>query len=220
MFLEVGLAEVFSVIFILTLIFGTLNYFGFLPISESFPFLSFLPTKQKIIMNKTQSTAGLNSNDTLSPNTLRQPPFLSCPISENGCKDGMVIAGPRGKIPLFLGIAFSNLSKNDSILSAIDGNIKFSTEESSPSGLTIITIENQGRNIVATYELPKDSFKAGTSSAKVKEKEIIATLINNNSTINEFGKKFNLLFYTKVLSTKAYIKIKPAADSKSLLNIN
>lgn len=53
LFLEVGLAEVFSVIFSLLLIFGTLNYFGILPISESFPFLSFLPQKQKIITNKT-----------------------------------------------------------------------------------------------------------------------------------------------------------------------
>jgi len=53
LFLEVGLVEVFSVIFVLLLIFGTLNYFGFLPISESFPFLSFLPQRQKIITNKT-----------------------------------------------------------------------------------------------------------------------------------------------------------------------
>ena len=56
LFLEVGLAEVLSVIFILILIFGTLNYFGFLPISQSFPFLSFLPQRQKIIVNKTIKT--------------------------------------------------------------------------------------------------------------------------------------------------------------------
>ncbi|OGK36787.1 hypothetical protein A3F03_01695 [Candidatus Roizmanbacteria bacterium RIFCSPHIGHO2_12_FULL_41_11] len=56
LFLEVGLVEVFSVIFVLLLIFGTLNYFGFLPISESFPFLSFLPQRQKIITNKTVKT--------------------------------------------------------------------------------------------------------------------------------------------------------------------
>jgi len=45
LFLEVGLVEVFSVIFALLLIFGTLNYFGFLPISESLPFFSFLPKR-------------------------------------------------------------------------------------------------------------------------------------------------------------------------------
>jgi len=53
LFLEVGLIEVFSVIIILFLIFGALNYFNVLPISESFPFLSFLPQRQKIITNKT-----------------------------------------------------------------------------------------------------------------------------------------------------------------------
>lgn len=50
--LEIGLAEIFLVIFILLLFFGTLNYFGILPISQTFPFLSFLPSQQKISENK------------------------------------------------------------------------------------------------------------------------------------------------------------------------
>ncbi|OGH14793.1 MAG: hypothetical protein A2860_02625 [Candidatus Levybacteria bacterium RIFCSPHIGHO2_01_FULL_37_33] len=45
LFLEVGLVEVFSVIFALILIFATLNYLGVLPVSDSIPFLSFLPKK-------------------------------------------------------------------------------------------------------------------------------------------------------------------------------
>ena len=53
LFLEVGLIGVFSVIFALILIFGTLNYFGLLPVSDSLPFLSFLPQKQKVVTNKT-----------------------------------------------------------------------------------------------------------------------------------------------------------------------
>ena len=216
LFLEVGLVEVFSVIFVLLLIFGTLNYFGILSISESFPFLSFLPKQQKIITISTKSAAVPNP----PPSIQSQLAFLSCPISEAACRNGILIAEPRGKIDSFSGIAFLSLSKNEPILSAIDGNIKFSTEEASPSGLAVITIENKERNIIATYELPKDSFKAGTSSAKVKEKEVIATLTNNNRTINEFGKKFNLLFYARVLNTKTYVKIKPSADGKSLLNID
>lgn len=65
LFLEVGLAEVFSVIFVLTLIFATLNYFGFLPISESFPFLSFLPQKQTAIRSGT--TINPNKKPLLKP---------------------------------------------------------------------------------------------------------------------------------------------------------
>jgi len=63
LFLEVGLIEVFSVIVILLLIFGSLNYFNVLPISESIPFLSFLPQRQKIIVNKTVETSAQPSPD-------------------------------------------------------------------------------------------------------------------------------------------------------------
>ncbi len=53
LFLEVGLAGIVSVIFVLLVSLGVLNYFGILPISESFPFLSFLPQKQKAVTNNT-----------------------------------------------------------------------------------------------------------------------------------------------------------------------
>lgn len=70
LFLGVGSAEVFSVILVLLLIFGTLNYFGILPISQSIPLLSFLPQRQKIIVNKTVKTGAV-------PKSNKQLPRLS-----------------------------------------------------------------------------------------------------------------------------------------------
>lgn len=51
-FMEIGLFEVFFVATVLLLIFGALNYFSILPVSETFPkFLSWLPKKHTQINN-------------------------------------------------------------------------------------------------------------------------------------------------------------------------
>lgn len=52
---KVGLFELLFAIVGLLIIFGVLNYFNLLPISQSFPFLSFLPSQQKIEQDKTQT---------------------------------------------------------------------------------------------------------------------------------------------------------------------
>ena len=52
--IKVGLFELLFAIAGLLVIFGILNYFNLLPISRSFPFLSFLPAQQKMLQDKTQ----------------------------------------------------------------------------------------------------------------------------------------------------------------------
>ncbi len=55
--IEVGLLEVSCVIVGLLVIFGIFNYFNLLPVSGSFPFLSFLPRQQKITTNRINSSS-------------------------------------------------------------------------------------------------------------------------------------------------------------------
>lgn len=55
--IEVGLLEVSIVIVGLLVIFGIFNYFNLLPVSGSFPFLSFLPRQQKITTNTINSSS-------------------------------------------------------------------------------------------------------------------------------------------------------------------
>lgn len=216
-FLEVGVLEVFFVIVGLLIIFGVLNYFNILPISQSFPFLSFLPKQEKPLENKTQIEPQL-SQEEINKKLMTALPFLGCPVEKESCAKGIVINEPRGEKASFSAVAFSGLSENEPILAVIDGNIKFLSEESTQAASTMITIENRGRNIIATYELPKGSFTIGTSSANVKEKEIIGTLTSRKNTINEFGKNFNLILYSQAISSKTFIKLKPAPNGASLLN--
>ncbi|MEK7502150.1 MAG: hypothetical protein AAB609_01330 [Patescibacteria group bacterium] len=64
--IEVGLLEVAFVIVGLLVIFGIFNYFNLLPISGSFPFLSFLPRQQKIITNTINSSSNIPISATQS----------------------------------------------------------------------------------------------------------------------------------------------------------
>ena len=203
LFFEVGLIEVFSVIFALLVIFGALNYFNILPVSDSLPFFSFLP-KQKIISeNKTQAKPVL-SQEEINRRLRTTLPFLGCPVEKDLCAKGIAINEPRSKIASFSAVAFADLAQDEPILAAIDGDIKFSGGESTQAS-TLITIENQGRNIIATYELPKGSFKVATSSASVKQGDEIGSLTDNKPAIAEFGKKLNLILYAQVISSKTYI---------------
>lgn len=52
-FLRAGFAEIIIIIFLISAILGTLNYFSILPLSNTFPFLSFLPRQsQQKTLNK------------------------------------------------------------------------------------------------------------------------------------------------------------------------
>jgi len=219
LFLEVGFLEVGFVIVGLAILFGTLNYLNILPVSSSIPFLSFLPTQQKTTENKTQTKPVLTQEE-IDKKLRVTLPFLSCPVEKDFCSKGIVITEPRGNIALFSGIGYANLTKDSQILAVIDGDIKLSTEEATPGALTVITIANQGRNIIVTYEIPKGSFKTATSSSKVMERAIIGTLADTKNTIDEFDKKFNLIFYSQAISSGTYIKLKPAPNGSSLLNSN
>lgn len=219
LFLEVGLAEVFSVIFALLLIFGTLNYFGFLPISESVPFLSFLP-KQHRAQNLSTKIAS-PTNTTLPANLKKTFPFASCPVEQKFCaaNGGIIILFlEKDKVSSFSAIGYSKLPPGTKILSAISGDVQVKNQASSDG--TLVSIINVQRNIQANYEFSKDSLKTSTFSARVSsEGETIGVITDGNKTIDKFGDKFNLIFSIQSLNTKAYIKIKPSPDGKSILNI-
>ncbi len=217
--IEVGLFELSFVILGLLVIFGVFNYFNILPISQSLPFLSFLPRQQEISETKIQVIPILNQTQ-IDEKIKAALPFLGCPVERNICPQGLVISQPREEIASFSGIGFTSLPNKTQILAVIDGDIKFSDTEASQEAKTLITIENKGRNIQVTYELAKESFRVATTSSQIKQNQAIGTLEDNSATLNEFIKKFNLIFFSQVLSSKEFISLKPSPDGIGLLTVS
>lgn len=73
-FLEVGLLEICFVIVGLLLILGALNYFNFLSISKTIPFLSSLPTQKSTSPGNTTLQQGTISNQPKENITPTKPP--------------------------------------------------------------------------------------------------------------------------------------------------
>ena len=212
LFLEVGLIEVFSVIFVLILIFGTLNYFGFLPISESFPFLSFLPQRQKIITNKTVKTNIQQKANTPLPikilGTIPIVGIVGCPVEQNLCTNSVIIPESKENTASFSAVAY-NLKRGTSIISAINGNIELKNENINGQRLLILTIVNKARNIRVNYEFEINSFRYAAAQANKTEQGKVLGEIVGRETINQFGNKFNLIFSIQNLNSGQYLRIKP-----------
>lgn len=221
LFLEVGLLEIGFVILGVLIFLGVLNYFNILPVSSSIPLLSFLPSQS--------GSQGLNFTGgpvkvPAKPNTIAKitspppqdlPPFLSCPIAASICRNGKVVnQEKKGDINNFSGIGFSGFSDNQAILAALDGKIIFKSDT-----LDIVTIENLDRNIIVTYEMPKDSFRQGSPSAEVKKGQIIGRFADKDNTIGVFNGKFNLIFYSTSIQPKRVIdRLRVSSDGENLLN--
>lgn len=215
---EVGIFELSFVILGFLIIFGIINYFNVLPVTQTFPFFSFLPRQQKIAENKTQANPAYVNQLELSKKAKALIPFLGCPLKQELCANGIIIPGEKDKLASFSGIGYSKLPQGTEILSSANGDIELRSQVS--DGGTFVTIVNKGRNIQVNYEFPKDSFRISSPSAKTSEEgKIIGVVFGTNRTIDKFGGKFNLIFSTQSLTTKEYVNIKPAADGKSLLNV-
>ncbi len=219
LFLEVGLVEVFFVIFVLLLFFGILNYFGILPISESFSFLTFLPQKQKIITNKTAKIgAGPKSNRQLPIEILRTIPIVGCPVEQNLCTNSVTISESKENTASFSAVAY-NLKQGTSIISAINGDIELKNESINGQKLIVLTIVNRARNIKVNYEFEINSFKyTATQINKTEQGKVLGEIIDRQ-IINQFGNKFNLIFSIQNLNVGKYLKIKPSPDGKGILDI-
>ena len=218
LFLEVGLIEVFSVILALLLIFGTLNYFGILPISESLPFLSFLPQKQKTITNKTVKTSTQSkSNKQLPIEILRTIPVVGCPVEQNLCTNGVTIPESKENTASISAIAY-NLEQGATVSAVMNGDIEIKNENINGQKLLILSIINKSRNIKVNYEFEINSFRYTASQANKTEQGKVLGNIVGEDTINQFGNKFNLIFSVQNLNALQYLKIKPSPDGKGILN--
>lgn len=223
LFLEVGLIEVFSVIVILLLIFSTLNYFNILPISESFPFLSFLPQRQKIITNKTVKTnIQQKANKPLPMEISRTIPIvgptIGCPVEQNLCTNSVTISESKENTASFSAVAY-NLKQGTSIISAINGDIELKNEDIKGQMLLILTIVNKSRNIKVNYEFEINSFRYAAAQAnKTGQGKVLGEIVGKES-LNQFGNKFNLIFSIQNLNALQYLKIKPSPDGKGILDI-
>ena len=210
LFLEVGLVEVFSVIFVLLLFFGTLNYFGILPISESSPFLSFLPQKQKIITNRTVKTGAVPK-----PNK-QLPPIVGCPIEQNLCTNSVIIPESKENTASFSAVAY-NLKQGATVSAAMTGDIEIKNENINGQKLLILSIVNKLRTIKVNYEFEINSFRyIASQTNKTGEGKVLGEMAGRQM-INQFGNKFNLIFSIQNLNDGQYVKIKPSPDGKGIL---
>ena len=212
--IEAGLAGFILPLVLIIIIFVSLNYFSILPISESVPFLSFLP-KQKTQKVEAPSKTMISPTQTLKPKVT-----FGCPVKESLCAKGaiLILAG-RDETSSFSGIVYSSLPEGTEILSSFAGDIQ--VKNLATEGATLVTIINKDANLQANYKFPKDAFKLSIDSVRAGGRgETIGTIINGSKNFKKLGAGYdNLIFSIQNFSTKSYIKIKPAGDGKFILSI-
>lgn len=196
--LEIGLFELLFVIGGLLIILGLLNYYNVLPVSRSFPFLSFLPQKQKVIENKTQAKPAIIVEEI--DNKLRKTlPFSGCPLKAEICSTAEIIKEESTQSSN-LKLKFGNVSEGTEILAALDGTL--STDDSR------IVLANKDRLIKAYYEFEKGSFNfQASSSASILQGEILGKIT----------KESDLNFYIINTITGNAVSIRPRPDGQYLL---
>lgn len=210
------LLGIISILLLIGVVFFiVLNYFDVISISKTVPLLSFLPKQ------KTQKVE-------LPPKTIipasqvtpKSEPISRCPVKEELCNRGdILILSEKEKISSFSGIVYSNLPAGEEILSVIKGDIQVKNLESDERILVTITDGISG--LAANYEFPIGAFKLSATSSKIsKSGEIIGTISDGSKSFKKLGGGYdNLIFSLQNLTTKSYIKIKPATDGKSILRI-
>lgn len=198
-FLEVGLFELLFVVGGLVIIFGILNYYNILPISQSLPFLSFLPQQKKIAENKTQAKPTLSQAE-LYKKIKNSLPFSGCPVTAELCKNAEIISDDKSTQSAQWILRYSNIPKNTEILAVIDGTVEIDQ--------STIILTNKGRLLQAHYEFENNSFEGTSTSATVKQGDILGKTTNGLSSLD---------FYLKNTTTETYIQIKPSPNGKGLL---
>lgn len=210
-----GALAIISILLLIGAVFIVLNYFDIISISKTVPFLSFLPkqTAQKVeVPAKTIIPAA---------QTPLEPAIISgCPVREELCGRGdILILSEKEKISSFSGIVYSNLAQGEEILSVIAGDIQ--VKNLIIDERTLVTITDNVSGLQANYEFPIDSFQLSATSSKItKRGEIIGAISDGSKSFKKLGGGYdNLIFSLQNLTTKLYIKIKPATDGKSILPI-
>lgn len=209
------LLGIISVLVLIGAVFIALNYFDIISISKTIPFLSFLPKQ------KTQRVEVLPKTIIPDRQTPSKPEIIfGCPVKKELCnRGGVLILSEKEKISSFSGIVYSNLPQGEEILSVIAGDVQVKNLVSDERTLVTITDEESG--LQANYEFPIDAFKLSATSAKISKRgEIIGAISDGSKRFKKLGGGYdNLIFSLQNLTTKLYIKIKPATDGKSILPI-
>ncbi|MCL5432660.1 MAG: hypothetical protein M1524_00905 [Patescibacteria group bacterium] len=84
-FVEIGVFEIIFVIVCFLLIFGTLNYFNILSVSDAFPqYLGWLPRQTNTASKQAETSIAV-------PTSAQQKNSLACPVPESYCNSGKQI---------------------------------------------------------------------------------------------------------------------------------
>lgn len=209
------LLGIISVLLLIGAVFIALNYFDIIPISKTVSFLSFLPKQKTQNVETPPKTIFPAAQVTPNPE-----PISGCPVREELCGGGdILILSEKGKISSFSGIVYSNLPQGEKILSVIAGDIQ--VKNLIIDEKTLVTITDEESGLQANYEFPMDAFELNATSSKItKSGEIIGAISDESKSFKKLGGGYdNLIFSLQNISTKLYIKIKPATDGKSILPI-
>ena len=197
------LLGIVSVLVLIGAIFIALNYFDIISISRTQKVE--VPPKTIIPATRTPS---------------EPEPVSGCPVREELCNRGAVlILSEKEKISSFSGIVYSNLAAGEKILSVIPGDIQ--VKNLIIDERTLVTITDKESGLKANYEFPMDAFVLSATSSKISKRgEIIGAISDGSKSFKNLGGGYdNLIFSLQNLTTKLYIKIKPATDGKSILPI-
>jgi len=181
-----NILKIVGVILILGSVVLLLNYFGIIPLSRFFPFLSYLTPA---------AIQQPNQTSTSQPITLSLP----CPVSPEFCQQGQRIESQEE----FIGIGF-NLPAESKIFAVSDGPAVFSGVEDKEKGiLNHAKINITGNNDTYTYNviyeyygIPKESIPA----KNVNSGDELGTLLGGNFPNSPPYNGINFLIY--VLSAR------------------
>jgi len=221
--LEIGLFELLFVIGGLLIILGIFNYYNLLPVSQSFPFLSFLPQQQKTAENKTHITSVVQSREEVEKKIQDKIPFLGCPVKPEICKAAEIISDTTASQSSYWYLGYSKLSEGTPILAVMDGNIEVDKIEKNGENRYVLTLTNKDRLLKAYYEFKEGSFeKEDILGETASQGAILGVISNENIKMTERGNDYNFIFSLENnvnKNSKNYVQVKPSSDGKSLFYI-
>lgn len=216
--IEVGLFELLFVAGGLIIIFGILNYYNVLPISQSLPFLSFFPQQEKIAENKIQVKPQALSPAEIDMKVQKTFPFAGCPVKPAICKDAEIISDTEATQSSYWNLGYSKLSADTPILAVLDGNVEIDKIKKNGENHAVLTLTSKSRLLKAYYEFEEGSFKEMFASGKTASQgAILGTILNEGAKITERGNDYSFIFSLESTVTKNYAQVKPSSDGKNLL---
>lgn len=133
-----------------------------------------------------------------------------CIFTGKLCSQGESISVPKGKLPAFYGLGFTNIPEGTAVYASIDGKIGVGTEKDTKTGEEVVSISivNDPLHTEVDYRFAGKSVDLNTvKGGDIKKGATIGSVGSSTVTFRQNPKQFSLIFYVLDLSKKEVINV-------------